>query len=502
MQIPFLIRYFTLTLLASAVLISCFNKNNRDENTADFIPGKKLAQKYCATCHLAPDPSLLDKETWHNQVLPAMAKQLGLEVWQNTTYYQNEKSAISYADWMEIVAYYDSLAPEHLSAPKPPVSLVKDWSIFSLQKPKGNFSDISTTTLVAFDSNLIYTSNSETALLQRWSPDLKLQNSIQLPSPAVQLTLEKNKNNVVTCIGEMKALDVPSGKLLSLNVTNKQFQPVAENLIRPIHTVAADFNKDGLTDYITCSFGHNKGGLYLIEQQPDKTFATIPVRETAGATQSITGDFNQDGWMDFMTLFAHGNEGIWLFTNNKKGGFESKNLLRFPPVYGSSSFQLADMNKDGKPDIVYTSGDNSDYSRILKPYHGIYIFSNTGNMQFKQTSFYPVNGCTKVMIADFDLDEDMDMVSIAFFADLKNNTAESLIYFEQNKEKIDFNFTPHAIPIYKEGRWICMDVKDFDGDGDPDIVLGNYSKGFLNEDKFKPDWNVNLPFVILENKVK
>ena len=73
-----------------------------------------------------------------------------------------------------------------------------------------------------------------------------------------------------------------------------------------------------------------------------------------------------------------------MFLNDKKGGFTSTNLLRFPPVYGSSSFQLVDFNNDGKPDILYTSGDNSDYSKVLKSFHGVYIFLNQGDFKFKQ----------------------------------------------------------------------------------------------------------------------
>jgi hypothetical protein len=47
-----------------------------------------------------------------------------------------------------------------------------------------------------------------------------------------------------------------------------------------------------------------------------------------------------------------------------------------------------------------------------------------------------------------------------------------------------------------------MDVNDWDGDGDPDIVLGNYSRGFLNQEEVKPDWNVYLPFIVLQNNSK
>jgi hypothetical protein len=500
-------RFFIFpAILLYAFLISCSSGSN-EENTENDLshPGAQLSARYCGSCHLPVSPKLLDKETWKKQVLPAMAKQLGLEVWQNSAYYQNEKSAISYADWMTLVAYYDSLAPAQLEPKKPNVPLLADWSIFKIKKTTFASDRIATTTLAAIDpaTHSLYTSDSETGSLYHWGKDLKQLSSAPLPSPAVNIIFSRNQSPTITCIGEMKALDIPSGNILHSNFTEKNATIIASNLVRPIHTTSADFNKDGLTDYVTSSFGHNKGGLYLLKQNADKTFQTIPIREVAGATQSITGDFNADGWTDIMTLFAHGDEGIWLFTNNKKGGFDEKNVLRFPPVYGSSSFQIADMNKDGNPDIVYTAGDNSDYSRILKPYHGVYIFTNSGDMSFKQSYFYPVNGATKVITADLDLDGDMDMASIAFFADFKSNPAEGFIYFENNSSPNNpLNFTPHAVPIHENGRWICMDVNDVDGDGDADIVLGNYSKGFLNEDHFKPNWNVDMPFIVLENTTK
>jgi hypothetical protein len=106
--------------------------------------------------------------------------------------------------------------------------------------------------------------------------------------------------------------------------------------------------------------------------------------------------------------------GYRLFINNKKGGFTSKELLRFPPVYGSTSFQLTDIDHDGKPDLIYTCGYNFHDSSILKPYHGLYIYKNTGDFNFKQTWFYPINGCTKAIATDFDKDGDIDIATIAF----------------------------------------------------------------------------------------
>jgi hypothetical protein len=47
-----------------------------------------------------------------------------------------------------------------------------------------------------------------------------------------------------------------------------------------------------------------------------------------------------------------------------------------------------------------------------------------------------------------------------------------------------------------------MDVNDMDGDGDPDIILGNYGKGFIILDGYTPDWKEYQPFIVLENKRK
>jgi hypothetical protein len=45
-----------------------------------------------------------------------------------------------------------------------------------------------------------------------------------------------------------------------------------------------------------------------------------------------------------------------------------------------------------------------------------------------------------------------------------------------------------------------MDVGDWDQDGDSDIILGNFSKGFVNQSNLKPQWNMHIPFIVLKNK--
>lgn len=113
--------------------------------------------------------------------------------------------------------------------------------------------------------------------------------------------------------------------------------------------------------------------------------------------------------MDIVALFGQGDEGIYTYYNEGQGKFKEVRTLRFPASFGSSFFALYDFNADGHEDILYTCGDNADYSPILKPYHGIRIFTNDGKNNFKQTWFYPLHGAYKALPVDFDRDGDVDL---------------------------------------------------------------------------------------------
>lgn len=501
------IRPVLLAMVCSIILAGGCQTNPQTEAAKQTAKGKQLSEKYCASCHLYPDPTLLDKTTWLKHVLPAMAPKLGIQVWGEDQYYPSQSkrhpSIISYPEWMDLVAFYKAMAPEALQPVKAPETPRDDWAVFEMIRPAGqDTGTIATTTMVAIDTfrGRIFSGDAGKRLLYEWDKNGKTRNNWSFPSAPVDLQLtDGGKNAWVTCIGFMQAVDEPKGLLLNLHLEQPKATPKVQAafLKRPVQALEADLNNDGLTDWVVCSFGHYKGGLYYMQQTPDHKYEQHVIREVPGAIHAVTGDFNHDGWIDVMALFAYDDEGIWLFLNDHQGGFKASNLLRFPPVYGSTSFQLVDFNQDGQPDILYTCGDNADYSKILKPYHGVYVFINQGDFKYKAAWHYPVNGCTKAMAADFNGDGKLDIAAIAFFADLKDHPSEKFLYFQQDSM---LHFIPYAIPIQKEGRWICMDVNDFDHDGDPDIVLGNYSLGFINQDNLKKDWNYAQPLLILENK--
>ena len=506
---------FVLLASGSVLFNGCKSKTGTNTSssltlTGDTITdGKLLTAKYCTSCHKLVPAEALTKDVWEFHTLPSMAKYAGISTYGGSGYFKRDSSntGMSIKDWETLVAYYKKAAPQTEVPQKRIDSLINDWAGFTLKLPAGN-ADIKTafTTMVAVDpaGHKIYSSDITTEKLYAWDAQLKPSVVAGLESGAVDMQFVKNADGkydgILTCVGQLQPSDFPNGRVVKVNLSGKAAtSDIETDLTRPVQTQTADFNKDGLTDYVICAQGNVKGYLVWMKQNANHTYTRNVIKAKEGAVQTVIGDFNNDGWTDVMALYGSGNEGLFMYLNNQKGGFTEKMLLQFPPVNGSTSFQLADVNHDGKPDLIYTCGYNFRDSRILKPYHGLYIFTNTGNWNFKQTYFYPINGCTKAIAADFDGDGDLDIATSAYFADLRTNPAESFVYFEQDKA---MHFKPHAVPVSKYGRWFSMNVGDFNGDGKPDIVLGNYSKGLSINANLNPNQNEQIPLIVLENHTK
>jgi hypothetical protein len=468
------------------------NKSFANVREINIQKGEELAQIHCQPCHMLPDPSLLDAKSWDEGVLPNMGPMMGIFRHQFMQYpsgkndrfldsnFYPKQPLLTPTEWQQVIDYYTATSPDSLPAQVREKEIANGFDLFEVLKPGTTINPPATCFVKIVDQGLVF-ADYGTKSIYRLNSQLKKADSINVGGPVVHIDFQKDKM-IVCDIGEMNPNNGKFGKLFSINTKGKWEIDTSfslSGLARPVQVMVSD------KDYIVCEFGFMTGSLSWYEANSNKKV----LRPLPGAMQMYLRDGNL--WV----LFSQGEEGVFIFRNKGNGQFGQQQVLRLPPSYGSTFFELVDFNKDGHEDIIYTCGDNADYSPVLKPYHGVYIFLNDGANHFTQHFFFPMNGCYKALARDYDNDGDIDIAAISFFADYEKQPQESFVYLDNRQG----NFFPLSFPEATTGRWLTMDAGDLDNDGAIDLVLGNFSKAPAMM-RSATDWTLGPGFIVLKNK--
>lgn len=480
------------------------NKSNSIEKLSpdSSARGKALTSKHCQSCHMLPDPGLLDKENW-KKLLPEMGVSLGIQspevqIPEDDRSFYPAHPAMEQAEWQSILDYYQAEAPTSLPQQSKPVAPQQGASFFAaLLPPEMLFKPDTRVTCVRIDNSVkpgrlfVYDASANQLLLFN---KYGLVDSINTDDAIVDIRFYNNE--IFACsIGKTLTIGTSTnrfGKVFPIVVSKSgklQIKPALfQNLARPVQVVPTDMNKDGRTDFLLCEFGSLRGSLSWMENKGSGKYQQNIIRNMPGSVNVYVKQNSQTKHNDLWALFAQGDEGIFHFKNKGDGTFDVNQVLRFPPTYGSTSFEIADINKDGFEDIIYSCGDNGDITPILKPYHGVYVFTNDGKNNFQQKFFYPMHGCYRVMARHFENTGKIDLAAIAYFTDPYR--PETFVYL---RNEGNCHFTPYAPP--KEINFasvLTMDAGDFNDDGKQDLIIGNALTA--------PDNTVkSSPFAILAN---
>jgi len=239
----------------------------------------------------------------------------------------------------------------------------------------------------------------------------------------------------------------------------------------PNDIAIADINKDAKLDlifanhdrkHLTVLAGDGKGGFSPLQGSP---FAVEVKPHTHGVA---VADFNADGFPDMLTDSWGDNRLAILFGN-------SRHQFNGPVKYldvGKHPYQrarVADLNKDGKPDIVTTNLD-SDNSTILL---------GLGNGSFKEAAGSPFacgNSPFGVAIGDVNGDGNLDLAVINSPTITSSNTGHDGLTVLLGNGKGGFKTMPGS-PFATGTSPSRVAVGDLNGDGIADIAVANYRSG-------------------------
>ena len=474
------------------------------------LTGERLAEAYCGSCHLKPEPDILDRITWEAKVLPDMRKRMGLYLEEDFGTELPEDSGvpsgiyskaqlIKREDWAKIQEYYLSSAPE-----KPFLQIKKiipKVSIPGFRVEQPGFSKVfpSLTTMLRIhpERGDIWVGNRLKSLFVLDSKNgFKLKDSIATDVAPVEILWNSDKSFDLLAMGLMDPSKDSLGTLSRFSSQGNGWMTkiLLDKLIRPVHVETADLNADGVMDRAVSNFGDHLGklSLYLSENGKEKEIILKPI---PGARRTISVDFDGDEDLDLLSLIAQAQEGIYVWVNQGEGKFLEKSLLRFHPSFGSSDFRFEDVNGDEHRDIILVNGNNADISQILKNYHGVRVFLNDGDGEFEEEWFYPLYGASGLEVDDFDQDGDLDLFVLSFFPDPKQSPRQDLVYFRQSENS---GFEPFVIKENIDSHWMTMTKGDLDKDGDSDLLVGAFEFNDLYAKPVKP-WK---PFIILRNDLK
>jgi hypothetical protein len=254
---------------------------------------------------------------------------------------------------------------------------------------------------------------------------------------------------------------------------------VASGMARAVDVRPADVDSDGDLDLIVAEFGWYRTGRIVLLRNvtmagEEPRFEPEELDPRPGTIHVPVHDFNDDGHPDFVALVSQEYECVEAFINEGAGRFRPQSLWTGPDLtFGSSGIELADLDRDGDLDILYTNGDAWDNS-YANPSHGVQWLENLGSLQFAYHRLTDLPGAYRALPGDIDLDGDLDILAVAWLprqvlpANLAGMTKASIVYLEQESPGV---FVRHVLETAAPD-YATLELADFDNDGDLDFAVG------------------------------
>ena len=233
----------------------------------------------------------------------------------------------------------------------------------------------------------------------------------------------------------------------------------------PYSVVAADVNGDGSVDLISANWGTNNT-LTILTNNGNGGFGYNATLGTLDSPKSVAaGDFNADGKIDLVCANTgyggSASSSLTVFTNDGSGNFSvssKPSLLQYSPV----SVTVADVNGDGKLDLISANSFNSQNT--------LTVLTNNGNGGFVLASTLVVSaGVNTVIATDINGDGKLDLICA--------NASDNTLSLWLNVSGGNFIFSS-TLSVGRAPQSVV--ATDVNGDGQMDLISANGNDNTLS----------------------